>query len=52
MIEKTLETCGIINIIPGFILSLCFFTWGPGVSLVGMTSDISLNQACFEVLND
>ena len=49
---KTLETCGVIYIIPGFMLSLCFFTWGPGVSLVWMTSDIGLHQACLEVLDD
>ena len=49
---KTLETCGVIYIIPGFMLSLCFFTWDPGVSLVGMTSDIGLHQACLEVLDD
>ena len=49
---KTLETCGVIYIIPGFMLSLCFFTWDPGVSLVGMTSYIGLHQACLEVLDD
>ena len=59
-----METCGIIIINLGFLLSPRFLpgSWcllgddigisinlGPGVSL-GMTSEISINQACFEVV--